>query len=484
MAVLVDTGELQSLNSTVSNLETQSVNINNVNISINEFKTGSNGILAGEPWQKSGAKLSLFLDAMNKCQQAADALSSAISNAISSLMALWDPRFGSSVDDQYRAETQQELNMAKTELENLIAAAGNTEMSEEDAANLANAIESLNAEIADLEDLLRAIDAFLEEYHRQEDILKELASKLDSLNAAIGGIAASDGLNYDKSLLSNIDFGSFIGLENTPVLPSAGIDQLSVYQGRYNGLENSGTTVNYAIVPKTQVPKYTLGLRADGKIGTEDPESMVKRLQPQLFINCGLNKGVFISDGQLVKAINSERIGNETMYVDNNGMLGTFPNSDITTRGKNGGSYDSEKVASKIDELNINWGTSVFGAIYQVDENGNEIVQTTGLGAEHDITHEPRSVMGQFEDGDYFFMEADGRKSGENGMTFEEIYDYCINTVEKETGKKFRIIVNMDGGGSSFFYANGEVLDNVADSKDPDGRRDRFDGIYVPYPEA
>lgn len=67
-------------------------------------------------------------------------------------------------------------------------------------------------------------------------------------------------------------------------------------------------------------------------------------------------------------------------------------------------------------------------------------------------TRHPRTLIGHFTNGDLFFMVIDGRREGWSaGVTLEEAQGKLLEFNIQDA-------YNLDGGGSSTFYYNGEVL--------------------------
>ena len=68
----------------------------------------------------------------------------------------------------------------------------------------------------------------------------------------------------------------------------------------------------------------------------------------------------------------------------------------------------------------------------------------------------PRTVIGRTEAGRWFFLVVDGRTQGAAGMSLYEIQDLL------ET-KGISYAYNLDGGGSTTLYFQGEVLNQPSD---------------------
>ena len=75
-------------------------------------------------------------------------------------------------------------------------------------------------------------------------------------------------------------------------------------------------------------------------------------------------------------------------------------------------------------------------------------------------TRHPRTMIGHFENGDLLFIVIDGRRQGWSiGVTLEEAQEKLLEF-------KARDAYNLDGGGSSTFYYNGQVLNRPSDGRE------------------
>nr|WP_220186242.1 phosphodiester glycosidase family protein [Brevibacillus halotolerans] len=73
---------------------------------------------------------------------------------------------------------------------------------------------------------------------------------------------------------------------------------------------------------------------------------------------------------------------------------------------------------------------------------------------------EPRTLIGNFENGDLLFIVIDGRnKGGSKGVTLEEAQRKLLEF-------KVRDAYNLDGGSSSVFYYNGKVLNHPSSGRE------------------
>jgi exopolysaccharide biosynthesis protein len=77
------------------------------------------------------------------------------------------------------------------------------------------------------------------------------------------------------------------------------------------------------------------------------------------------------------------------------------------------------------------------------------------------LSPNPRTAMGQAEDGHFIFVAVDGRDKGySKGMTFPE-----LSHLMYEEGAA--VAYNLDGGGSTMMYFDGEFVNKPAGGRDP-----------------
>lgn len=68
----------------------------------------------------------------------------------------------------------------------------------------------------------------------------------------------------------------------------------------------------------------------------------------------------------------------------------------------------------------------------------------------------PRTAVGYTANNEVIFLVVDGRQESSEGVTFEELADIFLGLDVKEA-------INLDGGGSSTFWAKGQVLNKPSD---------------------
>lgn len=86
----------------------------------------------------------------------------------------------------------------------------------------------------------------------------------------------------------------------------------------------------------------------------------------------------------------------------------------------------------------------------------------------------PRTALGITEDGHYLFVVSDGRTSESEGLSLYEMAEF-MQSLGSVTA------YNLDGGGSSTMYFNGEVVNNPTTSGRSIKERSVSDIVYIGY---
>lgn len=86
----------------------------------------------------------------------------------------------------------------------------------------------------------------------------------------------------------------------------------------------------------------------------------------------------------------------------------------------------------------------------------------------------PRTALGVTEDGHYLFVVSDGRTSESEGLSIYEMAEF-MQSLGAATA------YNLDGGGSSTMYFNGEVVNNPTTSGRNIKERSVSDIVYIGY---
>lgn len=130
---------------------------------------------------------------------------------------------------------------------------------------------------------------------------------------------------------------------------------------------------------------------------------------------------------------------------------------------------ESQTSASALD-INDVWQIFSFGPA--LVENGSVAVDS-GSEVSQSMNSNPRTAIGQVAPLHYVFVVADGRSSASAGLSLLELAEImadrgCITAY------------NLDGGGSSTMYFNGEIVNQPTDGR-IQGEREVSDIVYIGY---
>lgn len=163
--------------------------------------------------------------------------------------------------------------------------------------------------------------------------------------------------------------------------------------------------------------------------------------------------GYVIRNGVLYRDTPND--GNDALVIDENGDFSIVNESEISAK-----------------ELLDNGAWQVLSFGPGLIENG-EITVGENEEVSQAKNSNPRTAIGQVDELHYIIVVADGRTSESEGLSLYELSqimkDYnCTNAY------------NLDGGGSSTMYFNGEVVNNPTDGRGS-GERSVSDIVYVGY---
>ena len=180
-----------------------------------------------------------------------------------------------------------------------------------------------------------------------------------------------------------------------------------------------------------------------------------------------------------ILAINGDHYGaNSTGYVIKNGILYRDAVRDNTSYGDlviyADGSfeivYEDEVTAQElIDKGVVN--LLAFGP--SLVEDG-EIVVDTSTEIGRAMASNPRTAIGIIDENHYIIVIADGRTTESEGLSL-----YQMAEIMKEYGAT--TAYNLDGGGSSTLYFNGQVINNPTTNGNTISERAVSDIVYIGY---
>ncbi len=270
----------------------------------------------------------------------------------------------------------------------------------------------------------------VEQAERERQEAEQNKLSVDQMVAASSGQKkqASDALDQVLSGMLGDPIGQTFGKRAT-------IKVYSLKEAGYRG---------YMAKVKLHDPKAIKLVLANDDVGVkgEVTSKAADRTGAKLAINAG---GFATQDGKLYP------IG--ITVVD--GEIRTFNRIDLSFIGfdKDGKLVGGElKTREEVKALNVMQGATFVPTLL---ENGKKLKIPSNWAKKK----EPRTLIGNFSNGDLLFIVIDGRQKGySNGVTLEEAQDKLLEF-------KVRDAYNLDGGGSSTFYYNGKVLNSPSDGK-------------------
>lgn len=165
------------------------------------------------------------------------------------------------------------------------------------------------------------------------------------------------------------------------------------------------------------------------------------------------NTGIVLRDGVLYRS--TVRTSGDDLIIDNSGNFSVLSESSLS-----------------IDSLDTSQISQIFSFGPALIENG-EITVTNKSEVSQSMNSNPRTAIGQISSLHYIIIVSDGRTSQSSGLSLLELAQ-----IMKEKG--CICAYNLDGGGSSTLYFNGNVINNPTDGKSS-GEREVSDIVHIGY---
>ena len=212
------------------------------------------------------------------------------------------------------------------------------------------------------------------------------------------------------------------------------------------------------------------------------------QLSSEEYLKTALAKGVYgknvtqttsaiASSANAILAINGDYYGSqERGYVIRNGVL--YRNTAVKNRqdlviyedGSFGIINESEISA---EELLQNGAVQVLSFGPAIVEN-SEISVSTGYEVGKSMASNPRTAIGVVDNLHYLFVVSDGRTSESEGLSIYELAEFM-------QGLGVKTAYNLDGGGSSTMYFNGQVINKPTSNGRTIKERSVSDIVYIGY---
>lgn len=175
-----------------------------------------------------------------------------------------------------------------------------------------------------------------------------------------------------------------------------------------------------------------------------------------------------------ILAINGDYYGaKKSGYVIRNGIVyrDSANGSDIlciyadgTMEIVNDGDYSAQELVDK----NV-WQAFSFGPALVEDSS---IVVNTGDEIDRELKSNPRTAIGLIDTDHFVFIVSDGRTSESAGLSLYELAEFM-------KGLGVKTAYNLDGGGSSTMYFNGQIINNPTTGGNRIEERKVSDIVYI-----
>ncbi|MGI6205329.1 MAG: phosphodiester glycosidase family protein [Anaerovoracaceae bacterium] len=220
------------------------------------------------------------------------------------------------------------------------------------------------------------------------------------------------------------------------------------------------TTIYVADV-QVSSPEYLKTVLANNSYGrnvTETTSAMAESSGAILAINGDYygsqESGYVIRNGQLYRSTSSG--DQEDLVIYSDGSFDIINESDVT----------AEELLADGAEQVLSFGPAL------VEDGSVSVTENEEVGKA--MASNPRTAIGIIDDCHYVFVVADGRTSESSGLSIYELAEF-MDSLGCTTA------YNLDGGGSSTMYFNGEVINNPTTNGNTIQERSVSDIVTIGY---
>lgn len=234
-------------------------------------------------------------------------------------------------------------------------------------------------------------------------------------------------------------------------------DQISIKLTEYRE-EDTTIYVADVVLSSPEYLKTAFAKNSYGKNVTEKTSEIAAEKNAILAINGDYygaqEKGYVLRNGNLYR--NEAEEGQEDLVIYQDGKFGIISEEDIT----------AEELLEQGAQEILSFGPALIqdGAISVTEEE--EVGKA--------MASNPRTAIGIIDDLHYVFVVSDGRTEESEGLSLLELAEF-MDTLGVETA------YNLDGGGSSTMYFNGEVINKPTTSGRNIKERSVSDIVYIGY---
>ena len=275
-----------------------------------------------------------------------------------------------------------------------------------------------------------------------------------AMNTATGTSASGTGTSGDSNNSS-----SSTGTSTTPTVNTATAYEDDTKSITIETYERNNTQIHVATVKikgnasiKTALANETYGRNVVAKTSTT-----AKSVNAVLAINGDYygarDAGYVIRNGQLLRS-ESQNASQEDLVIYKDGSFGIIKEGDITAQ-----------------QLVDNGAMQVLSFGPALIENGQVTVDSSDEVGKA-MASNPRTAIGIVDDNTYVFVVSDGRTSESQGLSLKQLAEFM---------KELNVTTayNLDGGGSSSMYFNGQIINKPTTNGRNIEEREVSDIVYL-----
>ena len=278
----------------------------------------------------------------------------------------------------------------------------------------------------------------------------------EATNTATGTSASGTGTSGNSN---NSSSSTGSGTSTTPTLSTATAYEDDTKSISIETYERNNTQIHVATVKikgnvsiKTALANETYGRNVTAKTSTTS-----KSVNAVLAINGDYygarDAGYVVRNGQLLRS-QSQSADQEDLVIYKDGSFGIIKEGDITAQ-----------------QLVDNGAMQVLSFGPALIENGQVAVDSSDEVGKA-MASNPRTAIGIVDDSTYVFVVSDGRTSESQGLSLKQLADFM---------KELNVTTayNLDGGGSSSMYFNGQIINKPTTNGRNIEEREVSDIVYL-----
>ena len=273
-----------------------------------------------------------------------------------------------------------------------------------------------------------------------------------SNETATGNSASGTGTSGNSS-------NSSIGTSTTPTVSTATAYEDDTKSITIETYERNNTQIHVATVKIKGNASIKIALADEtyGRNVTAKTSTTAKSVNAVLAINGDYygarDAGYVVRNGQLLRS-ESQNASQEDLVIYKDGSFGIIKEGDITAQ-----------------QLVDNGAMQVLSFGPALIENGQVAVDSSDEVGKA-MASNPRTAIGIIDDSTYVFVVSDGRTSESKGLSLKQLADFM---------KELNVTTayNLDGGGSSTMYFNGQIINKPTTNGRNIEEREVSDIVYL-----